>query len=71
LRGKGTGSSTSSAPRNTRRIISSIISMIWSSSMKDISMSSWVPDIISSCLKSWGDCGRAKNLPGWVRLGTR
>ncbi len=30
-----------------------------------------MPDIINNCLNSCGDCGSAKKLPGWVRLGTR
>jgi len=28
------------------------------------------PATMRSCLNSCGDCGRAKNLPGWVRDGT-
>ena len=28
------------------------------------------PATIRSCLKSWGDCGRAKNFPCCVRDGT-
>src|SRR5919204_82003 len=26
---------------------------------------------MNSCLKSWGDCARAKKRPGWRRTGTR
>ena len=30
-----------------------------------------MPATMSSCLKSWGDCGNAKNWPSCTRLGTR
>ena len=29
------------------------------------------PATISSCLNSWGDCGKAKNWPSCTRLGTK